>query len=243
MSDKARAELAPTGVLRAGINLSNFLLVTGRTASGDPVGVAPDMAGAIAESLGVPIKLVPFKSPGELADQAGKDIWDIGLIGAEPQRAAVMTFSAAYVEIEATYMVPPGSPITSIDQVDRKGVKVVTSARSAYGLWLENNIKNAELIQIAGLDGAFNKFKDDKIDVLAGLRPGLMKDIAKMPGATILPGKFSAVQQAVGCNKPAAEGARYIAHFVENAKKSGLVASLIEKHKVKGLSVAPPASR
>jgi len=243
MSDKARAELAPTGVLRAGINLSNFLLVTGRTASGDPVGVAPDMAGAIAESLGVPIKLVPFKSPGELADQAGKDIWDIGLIGAEPQRAAVMTFSAAYVEIEATYMVPPGSPITSIDQVDKKGVKVVTSARSAYGLWLENNIKNAELIQIAGLDGAFNKFKDDKIDVLAGLRPGLMKDIAKMPGATMLPGKFSAVQQAVGCNKPAAEGARYIAHFVENAKKSGLVASLIEKHKVKGLSVAPPASR
>ena len=243
MSDKARAELAPTGVLRAGINLSNFLLVTGRTASGDPVGVAPDMAGAIAESLGVPITLVPFKSPGELADQAGKDIWDIGLIGAEPQRAAVMTFSAAYVEIEATYMVPPGSPITSIDQVDKKGVKVVTSARSAYGLWLENNIKNAELIQIAGLDGAFNKFKDDKIDVLAGLRPGLMKDIAKMPGATILPGKFSAVQQAVGCNKPAAEGARYIAHFVENAKKSGLVASLIEKHKVKGLSVAPPASR
>ena len=243
MSDKARAELAPTGVLRAGINLSNFLLVTGRTASGDPVGVAPDMAGAIAESLGVPIKLVPFKSPGELADQAGKDIWDIGLIGAEPQRAAVMTFSAAYVEIEATYMVPPGSPITSIDQVDKKGVKVVTSARSAYGLWLENNIKNAELIQIAGLDGAFNKFKDDKIDVLAGLRPGLMKDIAKMPGATILPGKFSAVQQAVGCNKPAAEGARYIAHFVENAKKSGLVGGLIEKHKVKGLSVAPPANR
>jgi polar amino acid transport system substrate-binding protein len=243
MSDKARAELAPTGVLRAGINLSNFLLVTGRSATAEPEGVAPDVARAIATSLGVPIHYVTFKSPGELADQAGKNVWDIGLIGAEPQRAAVMTFSAAYVEIEATYMVPPGSPITSIDQVDRKGVKVVTSARSAYGLWLENNIKNAELIQIAGLDGAFNKFREDKIDVLAGLRPGLLKDVEKMPGATILPGKFSAVQQAVGCNKPAAEGARYIAEFVENAKKSGLVASLIEKHKVKGLSVAPPANR
>jgi len=243
MSDKARAELAPTGVLRAGINLSNFLLVTGRSATAEPEGVAPDVARAIATSLGVPIHYVTFKSPGELADQAGKNIWDIGLIGAEPQRAAVMTFSAAYVEIEATYMVPPGSPITSIDQVDRKGVKVVTSARSAYGLWLENNIKNAELIQIAGLDGAFNKFRDDKIDVLAGLRPGLLKDIQKMPGATILPGKFSAVQQAVGCNKPAAEGARYIADFVENAKKSGLIAGFIEKHKVNGLSVAPPATR
>ena len=242
MSDKLRAELAPTGVLRAGINLSNFLLVTGRTADGDPVGVAPDVAKGIADSIGVPIKYVSFKSPGELADQAGKDVWDIGLIGAEPQRAAVMTFSAAYVEIEATYMVPPGSPITSIDQVDKKGVKVVTSARSAYGLWLENNIKNATLIQVSGLDGALNKFIEDKADALAGLRPGLLKDLEKYPDYKILDGKFTAVQQAVGCNKPAAEGARHIAEFVENAKKSGLIASLIEKHKVKGLSVAPPAA-
>src|SRR5262245_16346288 len=122
MSDKVRAELAPTGVLRAGINLSNFLLVTGRTPAGDPVGVSPDVARAIADSLGVPIKYVPFKTPGELADQASKNVWDIGLIGAEPQRAAVMTFSAAYVEIEATYMVPPGSPLKSIADVDKKGV-------------------------------------------------------------------------------------------------------------------------
>lgn len=241
MSDQARAELAPTGVLRAGINLSNFLLVTGRSPTSEPEGVAPDVAREIANSLGVPIHYVTFKSPGELADQAGKNVWDIGLIGAEPQRAAVMTFSAAYVEIEATYMVPPGSPIKSIAEVDRKDVKVVTSARSAYGLWLENNIKNAELIQVAGLDGAFNKFVEDKIDVLAGLRPGLLKDIAKMPGATILDGKFSAVQQAVGCNKPATAGAAYIAAFVEQAKKSGLIASLIKKHKVNGLSVAPLA--
>ncbi len=241
MSDQARAELAPTGVLRAGINLSNFLLVTGRSPTAEPEGVAPDVAREIANSLGVPVHYVTFKSPGELADQAGKNIWDIGLIGAEPQRAAVMTFSAAYVEIEATYMVPPGSPIKSLAEVDRKGVKIVTSARSAYGLWLENNIKNAELIQVPGLDGAFNKFVEDKIDVLAGLRPGLLKDIAKIPGATILDGKFSAVQQAVGCNKPATAGAAYIAAFVEQAKKSGLIASLIEKHKVVGLSVAPPA--
>ncbi|HTR86055.1 MAG TPA: transporter substrate-binding domain-containing protein [Reyranella sp.] len=241
MSDKARAELAPTGVLRAGINLSNFLLVTGRSASGDPEGVSPDMAAAIAAAIGVPLKLIPFKSPGELGDQAENNVWDIGNIGAEPQRARTISFTAAYCEIEATYMVPAGSPIKSIAEVDRKGVKIVTSARSAYGLWLENNIKNAELIQIAGLDGAFNKFKDDKIDVLAGLRPGLLKDIQKMPGATILDGKFSAVQQAVGTPKKNTEGAKFLASFVEEAKRSGLVARLIEKHKVKGLSVAPLA--
>jgi len=241
MTDKARAELAPTGILRAGINLSNFLLVTGRTEKAEPVGVAPDVAKAIAASLGVPITYVTFKSPGELADQAGKNVWDIGLIGAEPQRAAVMTFSAAYVEIEATYFVPPGSPLKTIADVDKKGVRLVVSARSAYGLWLENNIKNATLIQVSGLDGALNKFIEDRADALAGLRPGLLKDLEKYPDYKILDGKFTAVQQAVGCNKPATEGARYIAEFVEHAKKSGLVASLIEKHKVKGLSVAPMA--
>ncbi|HEX9555198.1 MAG TPA: transporter substrate-binding domain-containing protein [Reyranella sp.] len=241
MSDQARAELAPTGVLRAGINLSNFLLVTGRSANAEPVGVAPDMAREIAASLGMPVTYVPFKTPGELADQAGKNVWDIGLIGAEPQRAATIAFTAAYVEIEATYMVPPGSPIKSIAEVDKKGVRVAVSARSAYGLWLENNLKNATLVQVSGLDAAFNKFIDDKLDVLAGLRPGLLKDVDKAPGLKILDGKFTAVQQAVGTAKPNLAGAAYLADFVEKAKKSGLVGRLIERHNVKGLSVAPPA--
>ncbi|UYN95575.1 MAG: transporter substrate-binding domain-containing protein [Enhydrobacter sp.] len=241
MNDKVKAELAPTGVLRAGINLSNFLLVTGRSASGDPEGVAPDMARAIADALGVPVKYVTFKTPGELADQSGKNVWDIGLIGAEPQRAATIAFTAAYVEIEATYMVPPGSPIKAIADVDRKGVRIAVSARSAYGLWLENNIRHAELIQVAGLEGAFRRFYDDKLDVLAGLRPGLLKDVEKHPELRILDGKFTAVQQAVGTARANAEGAKFLAGFVEQAKKSGLVSGFIERHKVKGLSVAPPA--
>ena len=242
MSDKARSELAPTGVLRAGINLSNFLLVTGRSASGDPEGVSPDMARAIAAELGVPVKYVPFKTPGELGDQAGQNVWDIGLIGAEPQRAEKIAFSAAYVEIEATYMVPADSPIKSIADVDKKGVRIAVSARSAYDLWLVNNIKNATLVQVSGLDAAYEKFMSDKLEVLAGLRPGLLKDVTKAPGLKILDGKFTAVQQAVGTAKANLAGAAFLAEFVEKAKKSGLVAELIKRHNVKGLSVAPPAS-
>ena len=94
---------------------------------------------------------------------------------------------------------------------------------------------------VAGLDGAFNKFFDDKLEALAGLRPGLLKDVEKHPELKILDGKFTAVQQAVGTAKPNAIGSAYLTAFVEQAKKSGLVANLIEKHKVKGLSVAPPA--
>jgi polar amino acid transport system substrate-binding protein len=241
MSVQAKAELAPTGVLRAGINLSNFLLVTGRSASGDPEGVAPDMARAIADKLGVGIAYVPFKTPGELADQAGKNIWDIGLIGAEPQRAEKIAFTAAYCEIEATYLVPPGSPLASIAEVDRKGVRIAVTHRAAYDLWLERNIKEATLVRVTGLDGAYETFVRDKLEALAGLRPRLLADVGKLPGARILDGKFTAVQQAVGTARPNAAAAAFLAEFVEQAKASGLVGRLIERHKVKGLSVAPPA--
>lgn len=111
MSDQIRSELAPQGVLRAGINMSNFLLVSGKPGSGDPDGVSPSLARAIAERIGVPIRYVPFPRPGELADAVGTDTWDIGLIGAEPQRAEKIAFTAAYAEIEATYLVPANSPI------------------------------------------------------------------------------------------------------------------------------------
>jgi polar amino acid transport system substrate-binding protein len=235
------SELAPTGVLRAGINLSNFLLVTGKTASGDPVGVSPDMAGEIARRLGVPLKLVPFKTPGELADAAETNVWDIGLIGAEPQRAEKIAFTAAYCEIEATYLVPIGSKLATIADVDKPGVKIAVTGRSAYGLWLDRNIKAATLVRSDTLDAACEQFVRDKLDALAGLRPRLISDVKKLPGARILDGQFTAVQQAIGTARKNSAAAPYLRAFVEEAKASGLVAELIAKHKVVGLSVAPKA--
>lgn len=233
-------ELAPTGVLRAGINLSNYLLVTGKSPSGEPVGVAPDMARAIAERLGVQLKLVPFETPGELADAAMSNVWDIGLIGAEPVRAEKITFSAAYVEIEATYLVPAGSPLQTIEDVDRPGVRIALMARSAYDLWLVRHIKQAQLVYADSGDAAFKLFVNEKLEALASLRPGLLIDLHKLPGARILKGQFTAVQQAIGTPKPNAAGAAFLKRFVEEAKTSGFVASLIARHQVQGLSVAPP---
>ncbi len=242
MSPDVVSQLAPRGVLRAGINMSNFLLVTGRTPSGDPDGVSPNMAKAIADRLGVPVQYVPFPKPGELADAVDKDVWDIGLIGAEPKRAEKIAFTAAYAEIEATYLVPAGSPLNSIADVDRPGVRIAVTARSAYDLWLERNIKHAQLVRSDSLASAAEMFVRDKLDALAGLRPGLIGDAAKLPGSRILDGQFTAVQQAVGTSRKNAEAAAFLRAFVEEAKKSGLVASFIEKHGVAGrLSVAPPA--
>ena len=235
------AELAPTGALRVGINLSNFLLVTGRSAAGEPEGVAPDMGREIAARLGVPVAYVPYKTPGELADAAGGAAWDIGLIGAEPARAERIAFTPAYVEIEATYLVPAGSPLRAIADVDRPGVRIAVTGRSAYGLWLDRNIQHAQLVRSGSLDSAYEQFVRDRLDALAGLRPRLLTDVAKLPGARILDGQFTAVQQAVGTARANAAGARFLRALVEDAKASGLVARLIERHKVRGLSVAPPA--
>ena len=241
MSQEVVSQLAPTGVLRAGINLSNFLLVTGRSAAGDPEGVAPDMAREIATRLGVPIKYMPYKTPGELADAAGTGAWDIGLIGAEPQRAAKIAFTAAYCEIEATYLVPEGSHLKAIADVDQADVRIAVTGRSAYGLWLDRNIRNATLVRSDTLDSAYDQFVRDKLDALAGLRPRLLSDVKKLPGARILDGQFTAVQQAVGTARQNAAGAAFLHSFVEEAKASGLVARLIARHKVVGLSVAAPA--
>ena len=241
MSDQAKVELAPTGVLRAGINMGNFLLVTARTPGGDPDGVSPDLARAIAARLGVPLTLVPFRSPGELGDAVDTNVWDICLIGAEPQRAEKIEFTAAYAEIEATYLVPSGSLIKTIAEVDRPGVRIAVSRRSAYGLWLDRNIKHASLARSDSGQDAFTRFLADRLDALAGLRPGLIEDAPKLPGSRVLEGQFAAVQQAVGTGKTNRAGAAFLRSFVEEAKTSGLVLSLIAKHGVEGrLSAAPP---
>ena len=239
VSSEIVAELAPHGVLRAGLNLSNFLLISSRDADGGPVGVAPDMARAIADRLGVPVRYVPYPKPGELADAAGTDAWDIGLIGAEPARAEKIEFTPAYVEIQSTYLVPPGSKLQTIAEVDQPGIRIASTARTAYGLWLDRNIRHAEIVHTENMDAAFELFQRDGLDALSGLRPRLMTDLARWPGARILDGQFAAVQQAIGTLRENQAGARFLRTFAAEAISSGLVASLIEKHKVQGLSVAP----
>ena len=239
MLDQVRAELAPTGILRAGINLSNFLLVTGKTEEGNPEGVSPSMAAEVARRLGVEIHYITFKTPGELADAATEDVWDIGLIGAEPERARHISFTIAYSEIEATYLVPAGSPLQSIEDVDQPGIRISVPARAAFELWLTDNIKHAELHRAVGRQ-AYEDFVEQGFDALAGLRAGLINDVDNLPGSRILDGKFTSVQQAIGTPKGRDAAANFLADFVEEAKSSGFVGELIEQFGVSGrLTVAP----
>jgi polar amino acid transport system substrate-binding protein len=231
-------EMAPTGTLRVALNMINFLLISGKNSEGVPVGVAPDLARTIAERIGVPLQLIQYGSPGELADDADKNVWDIGLIGAEPVRAQKIDFSTAYVEIEATYLVPPGSILKHASEVDRPGNRIAVSARSAYDLWLTRNIQHAQLLHAEGFEATFALFVEQKLEAMAALKPGLLGDAARLPGSRILEGNFTTVQQSVGVPKGRLAAATYLQSFVDEIKK-GLVAQLIAKHQVKGLSVAP----
>jgi polar amino acid transport system substrate-binding protein len=239
MNKTTKDELSSNGILRAAINMSNFLLVTDKTKDGTPIGVSPDMAQELADKLNLQLKLIPYTTPGEIADDAENDKWDICNIGAEPQRAEKINFSAAYAEIQATYIVQSNSKINNILDVDKIGNKICVASRTAYGLWLERNIQNAELIQVEGVDSSFDVFLNGNLNALAGLRPALIDDVKKISGAKILEGQFMSVQQAIGTSIQNIHSAIYIAEFVEEMKRSGFVEKLIDKHNVNGrLSVA-----
>lgn len=238
----ARAELAPTGTLRVALNMSNFLLTATDPTTGEPCGIAADLGRELGTRLGVPVTLLPYPNPGVLADAASTGAWDVGFIGAEPQRANAIDFTAAYVEIEATYLVPAGSPLQTIAEVDRPGIRIVAPERSAYELYLSRTLQHAELVRVQGADNAAKCLVEEKLDALAGLRPRLVTDQDALPGSRILDGNFTAVQQAAGTPKGRPTGAQYLREFIEDIKATGLVARTMAKHNVRGLTVAPRAS-
>jgi len=238
-----RQQLAPTGVLRAGINMSNFLLVTSKDAEGLPEGVSPALAKAIADKLSVPVQLISYPGPGALADALAEGAWDIGNIANEKERAKTICFSPAYCDIQATYLVPAGSAIQKMEDVDKPNVRIVVKERSAYDLWLTENIKTATIIRAKSIDESFTKFCEEGCEVLAGLRPKLLDETTKLPGSRILPGSFTVIGQSVGCKRGLLEAAEFLHQFVEESKASGLICSLIEKYGVEGkLSTAVPAN-
>lgn len=236
MSDDVKAELAPNGRLRAALNYSNFLLVSARAP--EHRGVAPDLARELARRAGATVEFVGYENAGLAADAAGTRAWDVAFIGAEPARADVITFSPAYVEIEATYLVPEHSTIGAIGDVDHEGVRIVSTARAAYTLYLQRTLRRAQIVEADGIAGAAALFAKGGYDALAGLTPRLRDDVRAIPGTRLLPGRFTAVQQSIGVRKERTAAAAYLAAFTREIRTSGLLAGLISTHKADGLTIA-----
>ena len=231
---------APTGRLRAVINFGNPVLAH-RSASGGPLGVSVDLAGHLAERLGLPLDLVTVDAAGRAVETVRSGLGDIGFFAVDPVRSDGIRFSSPYVQIVGSYLVPEGSPLTTNDQIDRPGTRIAVGRGSAYDLFLTREIKAATLVRIPTSPRVVDAFLEQGLDVAAGVRQQLEADMRRLPGLRLLPGQFMVINQAMGMpadRDPAAH--QFLFDLVEEAKASGFVAAALARHGVEGATVAPP---
>ena len=238
MNEELAPALAPSGRMRVGLNYSNFLLVLGDGADGEPRGIAPDLGRELARRTGLTLEFVKFDGAGKLFDAVKSAACDVGFLGAEPQRANEVEFSPAYLEIPVTFLVPAGSPIRTLADIDREGVRIAVSERSAYDLYLTRTLKKAKLVRAPGIAASYDAFIAQKLEALGGLKPKLVEEAERIPGSRVLDGQVTGVQQAIGAPKGRAAAAKYLRQFAEDVKRSGFVARAIERHGVRGVKVA-----
>ncbi len=239
VSSAVKNDLAPTSKLRAGINYGNVILAIKDDKTGELRGVHVDLAVEMARRLGVPVQLIGYAAAVPLVDGLKKGELDIALLSAEPARAGEINFSPSYVEIDATYLVPPNSPFRNAAELDREGVRIVIAARSVYEFHLNRVLKHAKLTNAPSTHAAFELFAKQKLDALVGLRPRLAVDAQMMPGSRIVDGRFMVVEQAICTPKQRDDGTRYVRNFTEDVKASGWLARSMQRHGVQGVAVAP----
>jgi polar amino acid transport system substrate-binding protein len=235
----ARSELAPTGKLRAAINFGNPVLAQKDQASGESRGVSVDLARELGRRLGVPVELVTFDAAGKVFDALKTGAWDIAFLAIDPVRAAEIVFTAPYVVIEGTYLVPADSPLRTIQDVDRDGVRVAVGNKSAYDLYLTRTLKRAQLVRVPTSPEAIDVFLKDKLEAAAGVKQPLLQFAKTHPNVRVMDGRFMAIEQAMGTPKGREAGALYLREFVEEMKASGFVARGLEKSGQGDATVAP----
>ena len=235
-----RAQIAPSGTLVAGINYGNPVIVQKDPAGGPPHGVGPDLARELARRLGVPITYVTYDTAGKLADAAKQKAWDVGFLAIDPERASDIAFTAPYVQIEGTYLVRKDSPLKSIADVDRKGVRIAVGNKTAYDLFLTRNVKNAELVRAPTSLAAIDLFLKDRLDAAAGVKQPLVSVAQKNPDLRVMDGNFMVIRQAAGVPRGREAAARYFTEFIEEMKASGFVARALERSGNGDVTVPPP---
>ena len=231
-------DLAPTGKLRVGINFGNPVLARKDPNSGQLGGVAIDLSRELGRRTDLPVELVGFESAGKMVEGLQAAAWDVSFLAVDPGREQEISFTAPYIEIEGTYLVPPGSAIGAIADVDREDNRVGVSSKSAYDLFLTRNLKHAQLVRAPSPEAAFELIVAGKVDVLGGVRQHLAANTGKLPGSRLLDGRFMAIQQALGIPKARQAGLSYLREFIEDVKASGFVARALEKAGVQGVSIA-----
>jgi polar amino acid transport system substrate-binding protein len=234
--------LTPAGHLRACINLGNPILAGRDPATGHVVGVSVDLARALADQLGVGVEFVVVDAAARSVEVVRSGQADIGFFAIDPLRGEGVRFSAAYVLIEGAYLVRADSKLSDKSQVDRAGTRIMVGKGSAYDLYLSRELKAAQLLRTPTSPTVVDEFLAQKADVAAGVKQQLEADAARLGGLRLLPGRFMVIEQAMGLQAGrGADAEALLARFVEQAKASGFVARSLERHGIRGATVAPAA--
>jgi polar amino acid transport system substrate-binding protein len=231
-------EFAPTGTLRAAINLGNPILAN-KDANGQPVGVSVDLARELGKRLGVPVELVPFSAAGKVVEAVKAAQVDIAFVAIDPVRGSDMAQTPAYVQIEGAYMVANASPIKTNAEVDRAGNRIVVGINSAYDLYLTREIKAATLVRAPSSPAVLEMMAAQNIEVAAGVKQQLQMDAKRIPGMRLLDGRFMVINQAMGLPKGREAAHAYLSAYVQDMKASGFVAQALARHGIEGAAVAP----
>ena len=231
--------LAPRGHLRAAINFGNPVLAQNDPQTDAARGVSVDLARELGRRLGVPVDLVTFDAAGKVFDALKADAWDVAFLAIDPVRANEITFTAPYVVIEGTYLVPDDSPLRAIEDVDRAGVRMAVARGSAYDLYLTRTVKNAQLVRAATGPEAMDMFLRDGLEAAAGVKQAIAASAGEHPGLRVIPGRFMIIEQAVGIPKSRDAAAIYVRAFVEEMKACGFVARALAASGQGDASVAP----
>jgi polar amino acid transport system substrate-binding protein len=227
-------DLAPTGTLRASINLGNIVLAQGTPDA--PSGVTPDLVRELAKRLGVPSAMTCFDAAGKAFEALKAGQVDIVFLAIEPVRAAEIEFTAPYVIIEGCYVVPKDSALTAPADVDQPGVRIGVNKASAYDLFLTRSLKHASLVRSE--DGA-RTFLEQKLDAAGGVKQALQKFIAARPDVRLIDERFMEIKQAMGAAKGRLAGAAYLRTFIEEMKRNGFVADALKRSGQGEATVAP----
>ncbi len=230
---------APTGTLRASINLGNPVLANIDSQTGKPVGVSVDLANELASRLHVPLELVVVKGAAASVENVVQHHADVGFFAVDPKRGQDIAFTKPYVLIEGFYLVHDHSPIRRNEDVDKAGVKVAVGQGSAYDLFLTRELHQATIVRMPTSAAVVPAFLDEHLDVAAGVKQQLQKYTANMKDVRLLDQRFMVIRQAMGAPKSYGDAAAsYLATFVEEMRSSGFVDASLKRHRIEGATVA-----
>jgi polar amino acid transport system substrate-binding protein len=234
-TDGIASALAPSGVLRAAINLGNPVLAQGTSAA--PTGVTIDIGREIAARLGIGVEFVCFDAARDSLAALLTGRADICFLGIEPARAGEVAFTAPYVLIEGVYAVPDGSALATVADVDGPGVRIGVKRGSAYDLFLSRTLRHAEVVR--GVEGT-EVFLAENLEVAAGVREPVTEFVGSHPGIRLIEGRFMEIRQAVGTTKAKRPDTIGFLHkLVEDLKASGFIADSLRRSG-QTAAVAPP---